>query len=311
MTFDVQAVARALGGYASQGRAHVPAPGHKKGDRSAVLWAAPNLRGGFYLKLFSAGDPLAVKEEFIRTLQPRGLVTAGSRAGFRGSPALKVVASPAQREGLTEEEQVRVRQAMAIWEEAMPPQGTPVERYLARRGLTLPPASEDVLRYHPRCPFGKRRTPAMVALVRDVRKDYPRGIHRTALTFDGRKAWVDGMDRLTLGPIGGGAVKLTPEADLGACLGVGEGIESTLSLQLIPEFAGSAVWSLISSGGIKKLPVLPGIDGLWIAVDHDEAGLTAARECANRWRKVETMLVRARKPETDLNNLVTKEDGNA
>jgi hypothetical protein len=28
------------------------------------------------------------------------------------------------------------------------------------------------------------------------------------------------------------------------------------------------------------MPVLPGIESLWIAVDHDAAGLKAARACA-------------------------------
>jgi hypothetical protein len=50
----------------------------------------------------------------------------------------------------------------------------------------------------------------MVALVRDVVTDEPKAIHRTALSADGRKVTVSGTERLALGPLAGGAVKLTP-----------------------------------------------------------------------------------------------------
>ena len=106
----------------------------------------------------------------------------------------------------------------------------------------------------------------MVALVRDVVTDEPKAVHRTALTVDGQKAEVDGNERLALGPIRRGAVKLTPDESVTMCLGVAEGIETALSLQLIPEFGRSPVWSLINKGGLASLPVLPGIETLWIGV---------------------------------------------
>jgi hypothetical protein len=53
--------------------------------------------------------------------------------------------------------------------------------------------------------------PAMVALVTDV-ADRPAAVHRTWLTPDGRaKAPVE-PQRMSLGPVAGGAVRLTPVA---------------------------------------------------------------------------------------------------
>jgi hypothetical protein len=149
----------------------------------------------------------------------------------------------------------------------------------------------------------------MVSLIRDIVSNEPKAIHRTALSLDGRKVKVEGHDRLSLGPIGGGAIKLTPDADVTTCLGVGEGIESTLSLQLAPEFGSSPVWSLLSAGGVSTFPVLAGIECLWIAVDHDPAGLKAAEACAERWRQAnrEVYLVKPNAIGTDLNDIAQGE----
>ncbi|TXM72888.1 hypothetical protein FV226_11105 [Methylobacterium sp. WL12] len=163
-----------------------------------------------------------------------------------------------------------------------------------------------MIRFHPSCPFAGTRTRAMVALVRDIVTNEPVAIHRTALSLDGCKIEVNGHDRLALGPIGGGAVKLTPDEDVTTCLGIGEGIETTLSLRRSPEFGESPVWSLIAAGGISALPALPGIEALWIAVDHDPAGLKAARTCAARWQAsgAETFLITPEAPGADLNDLI-------
>jgi hypothetical protein len=198
--------------------------------------------------------------------------------------------------------------ALSIWHGAQEPQGTPVQAYLQSRGLNLPEtAAGAAIRFHPDCPFAGTRTPAMVCLVRDVRTNEPKAIHRTALSTDGDKVKVGGKSRLALGPIAGGAIKLTPDEDVTICLGVGEGIETALSLRNLPDFGASPVWSLISAGGVESLPVLAGIESLWIAVDHDEAGLKAARSTARRWQAAgaEAFLITPSAPRADLNDLFT------
>ncbi len=89
------------------------------------------------------------------------------------------------------------------------------------------------------------------------------------------------------------------------CLGVGEGIESALSLRSLPEFGPSPVWSLISAGGVESVPILSGIESLWIAVDHDETGIRAARSTSRRWRAsgAEIFLITPSAPRADLNDL--------
>jgi putative DNA primase/helicase len=200
--------------------------------------------------------------------------------------------------------------ALAIWHEARAPQNTPVQAYFRRRGLDLPEdAAGAVIRYHRSCPFGpEHRAPAMVCLVRDAMTDAPKAIHRTALDPSGNKIKINGSDRLALGPVGGGAIKLTADENVTTCLGIGEGIETTLSLRLLPEFGCSPTWSLISAGGIENFPVLNGIECLWIAVDNDASGKgqRAANACAERWRNAgrEVFLVTPNAERADLNDLV-------
>ena len=83
---------------------------------------------------------------------------------------------------------------------------------------------DQVFRFHPDCPFGGERLPCMLALVRDIKTDNPVAIHRTALTKDGHK-----IDRMSLGPVGGGAIKISPDFEVHSGLMIGEGIETVLS----------------------------------------------------------------------------------
>ncbi|MCK1447753.1 toprim domain-containing protein [Bradyrhizobium sp. 2] len=187
------------------------------------------------------------------------------------------------------------QQAAWLWQEAGPVEATPAAIYLTKRGLH--PPSPDVVRFHPHCPFGRDAngctvtTPAMLALVRNIVSNEPQAIHRTALDLDGSKVELVGDDdrprsRRALGSLQGGAVKLTDDAKVTKAVGIGEGIESTLSLQQLPEWFGSPVWSLLSKNGVREFPVLPGIETLMIAVDHDEKqdGQKAASAATARWR---------------------------
>jgi hypothetical protein len=204
----------------------------------------------------------------------------------------------------------------SIWAETVGPAGTPVETYLARRpgGLALPPDCIDV-RFHPRCPFGKDGagrtiyTPAMVALVRNIISNKPQAIHRTAIDLRGNKrAELGDNGRMSLGPTKGGAVKLTPDEHVTIGLGIGEGLESTLSLRRLPEWKDSPVWSVLFDGGIKEFPVLPGIEALVVAVDHDlnGAGQRSTLAAVERWSAVgrEVIAIKSDQPGEDLNDVV-------
>jgi len=203
----------------------------------------------------------------------------------------------------------RIHVALRLWREASEPGQSPVTAYLDRRGVRLPPgASGATIRWHPNCPFGAgARTGAMIALVRHVITDEPLGIHRTALDGNGRKIEIGGVSRMTLGSTGRGAVKLTSDSDIETCLGLGEGIETALSLRGLDGLAHMPVWSVLAANRLAAFPVLDGIQGLWLAVDHDKAGIAAAAAARIRWQDagVDVVTVTPRAPGADLNDLMT------
>ena len=140
----------------------------------------------------------------------------------------------------------RSEAALAIWQSSQPAQGTPVETYLASRGIDLPPP--DALRFHAglKHPSGGI-WPAMVALVTSGADGTPLAIHRTFLARDGGgKAPVD-PQKMMLGPCRGGAVRL---ADPGDVLMVGEGIETCLAAM---QATGHPAWAALSTSGLRAL----------------------------------------------------------
>jgi hypothetical protein len=205
------------------------------------------------------------------------------------------------------------RFALAIWDEAYAPKGTPVMKHLANRGVVLPPYCAAI-RFHDYCPFGKDNdgrtiyTPAMIGLVTGIIDNKPQAIHRTALDMDGNQVEVGGDKRKSLGPIKGGAIKLTPDEDVTMALGIGigEGIETALSLVRLPEWAGSPIWCVLHKQGIADFPLLSGIETLAVAVDHDAAGEKAARTVTERWyaHDREVLLFQANNQGDDINDVV-------
>jgi hypothetical protein len=145
----------------------------------------------------------------------------------------------------------------------------------------------------------------MLCLVRNIHTDEPQGVHRTAITLDGQKASIKGKSRMALGPTAEGAIKITPDESVTLCLGIGEGVETTLSLRRREEFGPSPVWSLISAGGVHDFPVVAGVESLFIAVDRGPAGEKSAKTAAHRWHSAgrEAFLVTPIAPYADLNDL--------
>ncbi len=170
--------------------------------------------------------------------------------------------------------------ARQLWREGVAPAGTAVAVYLASRGLTLP---EDApLRFHPACPRGGERLPAMLALMTDPVTAEPCGVHRTFLAPDGRGK-APGQAKMMAGHAG--VVRLVPDEAVAAGLGIAEGIET--SLRVMQSFGWSPVWAATSAGGIARFPVLRGVEALTIFADADDkgAGEKAAMACAERWRE--------------------------
>jgi putative DNA primase/helicase len=156
-------------------------------------------------------------------LRLSGRAGCGKRRAIAGLHATCCVLLPPDRSGCDGVK--RTEAALAIWEAAMPAGGTPVETYLAARGIHL--QLPTTLRFHARLkhPCGGI-WPAMVALVTRGADDTRIAIHRTYLARGGGgKAPVD-PQKMMLGPCRGGAVRLGLPGDV---LMVGEGIETCLA----------------------------------------------------------------------------------
>lgn len=173
--------------------------------------------------------------------------------------------------------------ALSIWNDGLDPAGTLAEIYLWSRGLSLP-ADYSALRFHPRCPRGHDRQPALIAVMCKLDGSTPVAIQRIYLNPDATK---DGA--MMLGPSGGAAMKLTPHSPtfrecLSYCprLHVCEGLETGLA---IIQMGYTPTWALGSAGAIERMPALFGVGELIIMADNDPVGLSAARVCAERWQR--------------------------
>lgn len=200
--------------------------------------------------------------------------------------------------------------ARELWGQGVPITGTLAEKYLSEVRCidtsVLPDATP--LLFHPRCPFEKRRIPALLAMFSDVETDAFAGIHRIALTddvFNDNK-----VRRLTLGRWPRArAVKLWPA---GSRLFVGEGIETVLAaatrLRHRDRTPMQPAWACVSAGSLASFPVVDGVDRLLVLVDHDSngVGLKNAQMCSAGWssagRKVERLM--PPQPGTDFNDIV-------
>jgi Toprim domain-containing protein len=121
--------------------------------------------------------------------------------------------------------------------------------------------------------------PAMVARV-DGADGRLIGVHRTWFARDSSGAWRR-RDRASLGPIGGGAVRLSMPRE-GEWLGIGEGIETTLP---VVTACGMPGWAALSSADIRALILPAAATHVIICADHDASGVgqRAAHDAAARW----------------------------
>ena len=174
-----------------------------------------------------------------------------------------------------------------------------IKGYFRWRGIPLDHVPRGVLRYHPECPWWKKKQPCILARFTDALTGEPRGIWRRS---------ADGLNKpMTLGPMGGCMIRLFP--NVGKRLIIGEGVETTLAAATRITHRGKPMrpaWATGCAGNMRRFPVLDGVEQLVILVDNDETGQKAAEECARRWcdagREVIRLIPRA--PGTDFNDLV-------
>jgi hypothetical protein len=273
------AIAKELKGHRS-GRGYVVrCPAHDDRKASLSLRDGPD---GLIVHCFTGCEP----REVYDALRAQGLIDqcADSTLKRRGTNK-----PPASRSNHRDDDAARTARALKLWDEAGELGNTLAAKYLARRRITqLPPDVHESLRFHPKVIFGKdeadqwRFVPCLLALVRNVVTDKPQAVHRIGLTPAGDK-----LERLALGPIAGGAVKLWDDAEVTTGLVIGEGVETTLAGAMVAH-KGTLLrpaWAVLNTSNMSAFPVLRDIECLTILVDLDpnHAGEIAAAECAVRW----------------------------
>jgi len=281
-------IAAALGGRRVGSTWMVRCPAHD--DRTPSL-SIQDADDGRILVRCHAGCSQA---KVIASLQLRGLwkVRAARSVFARSGPRGLTPRQPDR------DEVKRTVCALAIWQAAMPAAGTPVEAYLASRGLRL--SLPATLRFHPGLKHPSGTTwPAMVALVTRGSDPAPLAIHRTFLARDGRGKAPVVPSKMMLGPCGGGAVHLAPSNGV---LMVGEGIETCLAAM---QATGRSAWAALSTSGLRRLELPADVSEVIVLADGDEPGEAAARDVARRWVR-EGRRVRIAHPPTgmDFNDML-------
>lgn len=172
------------------------------------------------------------------------------------------------------------KMARTLLREAEPAAGTLTEVYLTSRGLTLP--ADAPLRFHPRAWRNKANGPsgpAMIAPMTATGSLETCGVHVTYLQSDGIGKASGVSPKVMLGTAG--VIRLVPDEDVTAGLGLAEGIET--SLAVMQRVGWRPIWAATSAGAIARFPVLAGIEALTVFADADGPGMRAARQCCRRW----------------------------
>ena len=264
-----ETIARALCGRQSGDGWMALCPAHD--DRYPSLSIRDTDDGKVLVYCHAGCDQMSV----IGELRARGLwgESRGS-SGWSVRPHVQQVTEREPDQGCAD----KSRAALRIWQAAAPPLGTLVESYFESRGIHVPiPTS---IRFHPGL---KHRSgsmwPGLVALVTRGNDALPVAIHRTFLSRDGRgKAPVE-PQKMMLGPCHGGAVRLTPPADV---LMIGEGIETCLAVM---QATGLPTWAALSTSGLRSLELPGEVSELVVLADGDDSGEKAAVEAGNRWKR--------------------------
>ncbi len=283
---NAEKIGKALGGRKTGGGWMARCPAHD--DRTPSLAVRQAEHGKVLVRCHAGCD----QERVIAALRRQGLW-----ANDRSGPPHKVRRAPVEHTP-DPDDTGRTEAALAIWGSAKPVQGTPVDTYLASRGMQL--ATPVALRFHPglKHPSGGI-WPVMVALVTRGFDGKPLAIHRTYLARDGiGKAPVE-PQKMMLGPCRGGAVRLGQPDDV---LLVGEGIETCLAAM---QASGQPAWAALSTSGLRALDLPRNIRDVIVLADGDDPGEKAACDAALRWSHEGRRVRIARSPSgRDFNDLL-------
>ncbi|NBW77106.1 MAG: virulence protein [Sphingomonadaceae bacterium] len=196
-------------------------------------------------------------EAVMQGMAKRG-VRLSDLFGAKGEPV-----SPKLRDEIAD------RNALRLWSEASILAGSPAERYLLGRGITV--ASPD-LRFHPLMPLGpKGAVRFLPALVSAVRNDAGvLALHRTFLDSENDRLAAFEQPKRALGSLGAGAVRLAWPR--GGRLGVAEGVETALSAM---QLFGISCWATLGNERFGLVTIPESVRELHLFVDNDAGGRLA------------------------------------
>lgn len=261
---DLKRLAQRAGGEFNGHDATIPGPGHSKADRSLSVSIGDN---GKPIWWSFAGDPDGAVRAYLQEF--------GVDVGGAGSRSVHPVARRRHRgSGDTG------RLAALLWAQSRPIEGTLAAHYLAHRAIKapLPPA----LRFHPDCPDGPFRRPALIAArTMLAAPDQVMSVQRTFLARDGSGKARGGETKKTLGACKGGGVVL---GEIAESLLVAEGVETALSAAPLFALPGVATLGVAHT---RALIIPEWVREVVIAADNDEKGqgLDAAKALAARLHK--------------------------
>lgn len=248
-------------------------PGH----RNNLLARAAFALGGFVGSRLLAEERVSI--QLVAAARAAGLaereaadtVRRGLRDGMakpRTAPETTRSAKPATTTAV----------AVAIWNEAWPVASmsqTAIYLAEARYLSSQPPAS---IRHHRGVlhkPTGLRFPALVAALTGPDRKIA--AVQYTLLQADGRGKANVSIERWTIGPRRGAAVRLAPATDHVALV---EGVEDGLALQ---QMTGCTCWATCGVEGLATVELPPEIARVTLAPDNDDAGRAILERAGNRF----------------------------
>lgn len=163
-------------------------------------------------------------------------------------------------------------EARKLWAGATPISGTPAEAYLRNRKIDI--RLPDCLRFA-RLRFAGEVRPMLIAAVAGP-DNRVQAVHRIVLQENGAKADLrGGKVKFSLGPVMGGAVRLTPAANgMVVCVGLEDGL--TLLQQ-----HGQAVWAVTGDVALPAVQLPLGVREVVVAHDNDTSGWAAGKKTAD------------------------------
>jgi hypothetical protein len=261
-----------LGGRWVRSGGTVRCPAHE--DRSPSL-SVSQTRDGRPLVFCHAG---CSQRDVIDALRARNLWTGEARPdpSYPGRVTLP-------HDGIVQsDDRERMDKARSIWDAAHPIGGTLGEAYLLSRAIKRPIIGwPDALRFASAILHAPSKSvlPAMIAAVTDGAGTVT-AIQRTYLDHGGEKKADVKPAKMTIGPMGNGAVRLGRQPR--SMMGIAEGVETALSASQLYHIP---VWATLAANRLGKLHIPKSVESLIIFADAGEVGMEAAFDAADTYER--------------------------